>query len=121
MTESRVAVFDEFPADTFLLEFDGDTVTSAMSAYLSRQDGIPFDDFTELIEGRNSSRGEEARDWLDTDDLERDGEPVLKDASSSTNACAPLLTTQSSSEETSPMGGNVLTSLKKQVSALNEG
>ena len=92
VTEDRVAVFDEFPADSFLVRFDGDTVTSAVSAYLSKQDGLPFEDFTELIEGRNSERGEKARDWFDADDLERDGEPVLKDESSSANAYAPLLT-----------------------------
>ena len=92
LTEERVAVFDEFPADSFLLGFDSDTVTSAVSAYVSRQDGLPFKDFTELIEGRNSEQGEAARDWFDIDDLERDGEPVLKDESGSANAYAPLLT-----------------------------
>ncbi|TKR25891.1 toprim domain-containing protein [Natronomonas salsuginis] len=92
ITAGRVAVFDEFPADSFLLEFEGNTVTSAVSAYVSRQGGLPFEDFTELIEGRNSEQGEAARDWFDADDLERDGEPVLNDASGSANAYAPLLT-----------------------------
>lgn len=92
LTAARVAVFDEFPADSFLLEFDGDTVTSAVSAYVSEQDGLPFEDFTELVEGRNSEEGKEAREWFEADDLERDGEPVLKDASGSANAYAPLLT-----------------------------
>jgi hypothetical protein len=92
LTAGRVAVFDEFPANSFLLEFEGDTVASAVSAYVSEQDGLPFEDFTELIEGRNSDRGEEARDWFDASDLERDGEPVLNDASGSANAYAPLLT-----------------------------
>jgi hypothetical protein len=92
VTKERVAVFDEFPADSFLLEFEGDIVTSAVSAYVSKQDGIPFEDFTELIEGRNSEQGDEAHDWFDADDLERDGEPVLNDANGSANAYAPLLT-----------------------------
>ncbi|KOX93399.1 hypothetical protein AMS69_05575 [Haloarcula rubripromontorii] len=92
LTAGRVAVFDEFPADSFLLEFEGDTVTSAVSAYVSEQDGLPFEDFTELVEGRTSEEGKKAREWFDADDLERDGEPVLKDASGSANAYAPLLT-----------------------------
>jgi DNA-binding transcriptional MerR regulator len=92
VTTDRVAVFDEFPADSFLVEFGGDTVTSAVSAYLSEQDKLPFEDFTELIEGRNSEQGEAARDWFDVDNLERDGEPVLMDESGSANAYAPLLT-----------------------------
>jgi predicted transcriptional regulator len=92
LTAGRVAVFDEFPADAFLLEFEGDTVTSAVSAYLSEQDGLPFEDFTDLIEGRNSEQGEEARDWFDANDLKRDGQPVLQDESGSANAYASLLT-----------------------------
>ncbi|WP_338739375.1 bifunctional DNA primase/polymerase [Haloplanus salilacus] len=92
ITAGRVAVFDEFPADSFLLEFEGDTVTSAVSAYVSEHDGLPFEDFTELVEVRNSEEGKEAREWFDADDLERDGEPVLKDTSGSANAYAPLLT-----------------------------
>jgi DNA-binding transcriptional ArsR family regulator len=63
-----------------------------VSGYVSNQDGIPFEDFTELIEGRTSEQGEAARDWFDAADLKRDGEPVLKDESGSANAYAPLLT-----------------------------
>ena len=92
LTAGRAAVFDEFPADSVLLMFDGDTVTSAVSAYVSEQDGLPFEDFTELIEGRNSEQGTEAKDWFDVDDLKRDGEPVLRDESGSANAYGPLLT-----------------------------
>jgi len=92
ITAGRVAVFDEFPADSFLLEFDGDTVPSAVSTYLSEQDGLPFEDCTDLLEGRNSERGDEARDWFDADDLERDGGAVLSDETDSTHAYAPLIT-----------------------------
>jgi len=92
LTAGRVAVFDEFPADSFLLGFEDATVTSAVSTYVSEQDGLPFEDFTDLIEGRNSEQGETARDWFNVDDLQRDGEPVLKDESGSANAYAPLLT-----------------------------
>lgn len=92
VTTERVAVFDEFPANSFLIRFGGDTVASAVSSYLSDQQGIPFEDFTELIEGRNSEDCEAASDWFDSDDLERDGEPVLQDESGSVNAYAPLLT-----------------------------
>jgi DNA-binding transcriptional ArsR family regulator len=92
VTTNRVAIFDEFPADSFLIEFDGSTVQSAVSTYVSKQDGLPFEDFTEVIEARNSEQGDEARNWFDADDLERDGEPVLKDESGSANAYAPLLT-----------------------------
>jgi DNA-binding transcriptional ArsR family regulator len=92
ITAGRVAVFDEFPADAFLLEFEGDTVRSAVSAYVSEEDSLPFEDFTELVEGRNSEEGKEAREWVDANDLKRDSEPVLKDASGSANAYAPLLT-----------------------------
>ena len=92
LTAGRVAVFDEFPADSFLVEFDGDTVPSAVSAYLSEQDCLPFDDHTELVEGRNSERGDEAREWFDAEDLERDGESVLSDQSEAAHAFAPLLT-----------------------------
>jgi len=92
LTTGRVAVFDEFPADSFLLEFDGDTVTSAVSTYVTEQDGLPFEDFTGLVEGRNSEEGKEAREWFAADDLERDCEPVLMDESELANAYAPLLT-----------------------------
>jgi|GEM_PF-497776 len=92
ITAGRVAVFDEFPADSFLLEFDGNIVSSAVSAYVSEQDGLRFEDYTELVQWRDSEQGQVARDWLDTEDLSRDGEPVLKDASGSANAYAPLLT-----------------------------
>ncbi len=92
VSAGRVAVFDEFPANSFLKDFEGDTVTSAVSAYVSEQDGLPFEDFTELLEGRNSKEGEAARDWFDTDDLERDGELILTDESGSANPFAPLLT-----------------------------
>jgi len=92
ITAGRVAVFDEFPANSFFVEFDGDTVQLAVSDYLSRQDGLPFGDYTELIEFRNSEQGDEARDWFDADDLIRDGEPVLSDESGTAHAYAPLLT-----------------------------
>jgi hypothetical protein len=63
-----------------------------VSAYISEQDGLSFEDFTELLEGRNSEEGKEARDWFDTDDLERDGELILTDENESANPFAPLLT-----------------------------
>jgi hypothetical protein len=92
LTAGRVAVFDEFPADSLLMKFRGDTVTSAVSSYLSDNGGLPFEDSTELVEGRGGEQGDEACDWFDADDLKRDGKPVLDDESGSANAYAPLLT-----------------------------
>jgi hypothetical protein len=90
-TARRVAVFDEFPADSFLIKFDGDTVPSAVSAYLSKQDRLPFKNYTDLLEQRNSQQNV-ARDWFEDTTLERDIEFVFSDKSESAHAYAPLIT-----------------------------
>ena len=91
-TVGRVAVFDEFPADSFLIKFDSDTVSSAVSAYLSNQDQLPFENYTDLLEQRSSEQGDKARDWFKSVELEREVNRVLFDESESAHAYAPLLT-----------------------------
>jgi len=92
LTAGRVAVFDEFPGNSLLTKFDGNIVPSAVSAYLSENSNLPFDDYTELLENRDSERGDEAREWFDDKNLERDGESVLSDETRAAHAYAPLIT-----------------------------
>jgi hypothetical protein len=86
----RTVVFDEFPEDAFIEEFENPEV--AVSGFLKSTDEIPFDNFTDLIENRsNQSRRDTALETLkNTPLLElRETSAVIENSQGDTHALAP--------------------------------
>jgi hypothetical protein len=86
-TAGRTVVFDEFPDayETLL----GPELQGAVSYWLEATDGVPFDDYTDLVESRNDqSRRADALLWFDEHGVEPDETHVFDDASA--HAAAPL-------------------------------
>ena len=86
-TAGRTVVFDEFPDayETLL----GPELQGAVSYWLGATDGVPFDDYTDLVENRNDqSRRADALLWFDEHGVEPDETHVFDDASA--HAAAPL-------------------------------
>jgi len=69
VVEDRGVVFDEFPEDAFLVDPSTPTLgtQSVVSRYLNATDGLPFDTYTELLAGRDTSAGEGAKEWFEED------------------------------------------------------
>jgi len=88
VTAGRVCVFDEFPSayETQL----GSQLQGAISYWLQQTDEVPFDDYTDLIEHRNSDqeRRGDALLYFEDHDLDRDEASVFDD--SAAHAVAPL-------------------------------
>jgi hypothetical protein len=90
VVSGRTVVFDEFPEDAFIEEFENPEV--AVSGFLKLADEIPFDNFTDLIENRsNQSRRDTALETLkNTSPLElRETSAVIENAQGGTHALAP--------------------------------
>jgi hypothetical protein len=87
VTGGRTVVFDEFP-DAYETHL-GARLQSAVSSWLKRTDGVPFDDYTDLIEHRSDqSRHADALLWFDEHGIEPDETGVFDDTSA--HATAPL-------------------------------
>ncbi|WP_227376361.1 hypothetical protein [Haladaptatus halobius] len=83
----RTVVFDEFPDayETLL----GPELQGAISYWLETTDGVPFDDYTDLLENREDERRRaDALLWFDEHDVEPDETHVFDDTSA--HAAAPL-------------------------------
>jgi hypothetical protein len=89
----RVVVFDEFPEDTFMTEFENPG--SRVSEYLKLNDRVPFDNYGDLIENRSDdSRKQTALEVLQNIPLTElsDTSTVIKNTEADIHALAPLIT-----------------------------
>lgn len=93
VTTGRTVVFDEFPDGAYETTLAGDWLQGAVSYWLSTVDGVPFDDYTDLIENRaDEGRRADALAWfLDDDDGDAlDTAESLVFDDDSAHAAAPL-------------------------------
>lgn len=93
-SEKRYVVFDEFPEDGFLAEYDSSTVSTAISAYLQHEDSLPYEDYKDLQRNRwHPNRRNDVSEWIEEQSQEsgRDGS-LLDRGSKLAHANAPLLT-----------------------------
>jgi hypothetical protein len=90
VTAGRTMVFDEFPdAYETLLGDISPGLQGAVSYWLECTDGVPFDDYTDLVENRDDqSRRADALLWFEEHGVEPDETHVFDDASA--HAAAPL-------------------------------
>jgi len=85
----RSVVIDEFSGDAFERALGGPILKGAVTYYLQTEPGIPFDDYTELLEHRDDDeRRAEALATLTDGELDTDSESVFQD--SAAHADAPL-------------------------------
>jgi len=87
VSAGRTVVFDEFPDayETLL----GPELQGAVSYWLQATDGVPFDDYTDLLENRDDQRRRaDALLWFGEHGVEPDETHVFDDASA--HAAAPL-------------------------------
>ena len=88
VTEGRVCVFDEFPDSAHETKL-GAHLQGAVSYWLEATDGVPFDDYTDLLENRgDEQRRADALLWFDDHGIDPDEAHVFDDASA--HASAPL-------------------------------
>jgi hypothetical protein len=92
-TQGRTVVIDEFPGDAYETTLGSDTLTRAVSYWLSRHDSVPYDDYTDLLEGRDDpDRRGDALAWFTNGDtglaLDTDETHVFDDDHA--HAAAPL-------------------------------
>jgi hypothetical protein len=87
VTVGRTVVFDEFPQG---YDETRNITEGAVSYWLSTVDGVPFEDYSDLIENRDDqTRRHDALLWFDDNGVEPDESLVFED--SSAHADAPLL------------------------------
>lgn len=55
IVDDRTVIFDEFPEEVFESVYD-DNLAEAVTHYLQQEDEIPFENFTELLEGRHDTK-----------------------------------------------------------------
>lgn len=73
VTEGRAVFIDESPEDAFQKTIGGDTLARAVSAFLAETPGLPFDEWTDLVEHRrDDDRRTDALEWFDDHGVERD-------------------------------------------------
>ncbi|WP_141466396.1 hypothetical protein [Salinadaptatus halalkaliphilus] len=88
VVHGRTVVFDEFPGGAYERTLDHG-IEGAVTYYLQSHDAIPFDHYTELLEGRDDdARRANALTELLDHRIDPDGRAVLKDDAA--NAAAPL-------------------------------
>jgi len=92
VTQGRTVVFDEFPGGSYETQLSAQ-LQGAVSYWLSTEDAVPFDDYTDLIENRDDdARRADALAWFLNDDGEMDADTderhVLDDDAA--HASAPL-------------------------------
>lgn len=79
VTSGRTVVVDEFPEGAYETRL-GHGLEGAISHFLQSHDALPFDDYTDLVEGRHDEqRRSDALLWFEGRDLERDGRQVFGD------------------------------------------
>lgn len=62
---ARYVVFDEFPGDSLLDTFSSDVIAPAVTQFLKDNEGLPFGDYTELIEYRHKPADQhQGREWF---------------------------------------------------------
>ena len=87
VTAGRMVVFDEFP-DAFETTLAGD-LPRAASTWLQQTPGVPFRDYTDLVENHGDERRRaDALTWFQENDLAVDGTHVLRNPGG--HAAAPL-------------------------------
>jgi hypothetical protein len=87
VTSGRVCVFDEFP-DAYETHL-GVGLQGAISYWLETAEGVPFEDYTDLLENRtDQERRADALLWFEEHGVEADEMGVFDDASA--HAAAPL-------------------------------
>jgi len=87
VSAGRTVVFDEFP-DAYETPL-GPELQGAVSYWLQATDGVPFDDYTDLLENRDDQRRRaDALLWFEEHGIEPDETHVFDDASA--HAAAPL-------------------------------
>lgn len=88
VTSGRAVVFDEFPGGAFETVL-GPQLQGAISYWLAATEGVPFEDYTDLLENRDDqSRRADALLWFDERGVETDETHVFDDAKA--HAAAPL-------------------------------
>ncbi|MDB2269336.1 hypothetical protein PM035_16980 [Halorubrum ezzemoulense] len=93
--EDRVVAIDESPTSAFTEGFSPDEVASAVSNFLDTHEGLPFDNYTDLLENRSDKyRREDAEKWFETHqpDLALDVTTVMKSRDRGSHTKAPLMT-----------------------------
>lgn len=88
----RYVVFDEFPDDGFLPEFDSATANSIVSNYLNEQTEVPYK-YVKQIRRLGREEQDEVNDWFATHrpDAKRDVQAVVGNRSNNTHTDAPAL------------------------------
>jgi len=89
VTSGRTVVYDEFPGETYEQRLDHH-LEPTVSAFLGQAQGMPFDDFTDLIAHRDMpERRAKALQWFEENEPEDDVELVFN--TNYARACAPLV------------------------------
>jgi len=89
VVNGRVVVFDEFPEDAFVTDFD--SPDGAVSGFLKSNTEIPFDDFTDLVANRSDqTRRDTALKILNDTPIGKleNVSPVINDSNGETHALA---------------------------------
>ena len=90
-TQGRTIVVDEFPGDAFVSVLGGRTLAGAVTQFVQRHDGLPFEDHADVMDGRSDPRRRaDALAWFADHEPEREGK--LAFASTEGHAAAPLAT-----------------------------
>ncbi|MFC4551759.1 MULTISPECIES: hypothetical protein [Halorussus] len=89
--ENRVVVMDEFPGDAFETEFS--QVSKTISQFLEEKEGLPYDEFTDLIETRDGTdETQKALSWFFNYGADEDVTSVLnKEEYNRYHTLAPFL------------------------------
>ena len=93
--ENRTVAFDEFVGETFVTKLDVKRVNSAVSTFLSTRGDIPFDNYSDLRDGRGTAQAAETIDTLTQGgSVEADSNVIFQGDTQAENAAhklAPVL------------------------------
>jgi hypothetical protein len=88
VTCGRTVVLDEFPEETYETCLSH-RLEGAVTSFLQSHEELPFEDYTDLVEGRHDAdRRARGIAWFEDRDVERDGTLVFDDSAG--HAAAPL-------------------------------
>lgn len=91
--KDRYAVFDEFPGDNAVREFDSETVQGSVTNYLKQEPSLPFKNYSDLMEHRNESEYQiPISEWLSSQSTQDRFTPSLPHRQDKTVPEAALLT-----------------------------
>lgn len=89
VTSGRTVVVDEFPGRAYETALDSVALPGAVSYFLKSTPGIPFDDYTDLLEHRDDpTRRADALNWFLEEGVDRDSRQAIRNDAG--HAAAPI-------------------------------